>query len=264
MTCEEARELLHAERRGRLAASARAGLDRHLETCEACRRARDEELALDGALAKLPRFRVSPELRRALEEKAAPEAEPASKPRTKAPRARWVLGGAAGALAMAAAIFIVLHFVLAPRGDEMLAREVVNDHLRVLYSEHPIEIESGGIHQVKPWFAGRVDFAPTEVFAGDDEFVLQGGSVGYVIDRKAATFLYRHKLHSISLFVFPADGLPWPSATSAIGRARVHKETQRGFHVMTWRDGDLGYALVSDVNEDELTRLVGKILEPSP
>ena len=29
--------------------------------------------------------------------------------------------------------------------------EAINDHLRVLYSEHPVEIESGGIHQVKPW-----------------------------------------------------------------------------------------------------------------
>ena len=31
---------------------------------------------------------------------------------------------------------------------------------RVLGSQRPLEIESGGIHQVKPWFAGRLDFAP--------------------------------------------------------------------------------------------------------
>jgi hypothetical protein len=33
-----------------------------------------------------------------------------------------------------------------------LVTEVVNDHLRVLSSPHPLDIESGGIHQVKPWF----------------------------------------------------------------------------------------------------------------
>ena len=53
----------------------------------------------------------------------------------------------------------------------------VNDHLRVLASQHPLDIESGGIHQVKPWFEGRLDFAPVVSFLGDEEFPLRGGAV---------------------------------------------------------------------------------------
>ena len=34
---------------------------------------------------------------------------------------------------------------------------------------------------------------------------------------------------------------------------------RRGFHVLTWRQGDLGYALVSDVDERELDVLGRKI-----
>ncbi|WP_248353531.1 hypothetical protein [Anaeromyxobacter oryzae] len=30
----------------------------------------------------------------------------------------------------------------------------------MLASQHPIEIETGGSHQVKPWFEGKLDFAP--------------------------------------------------------------------------------------------------------
>ena len=38
--------------------------------------------------------------------------------------------------------------------DSPMVAEAVNDHLRILYSDHPVEVESGGIHRVKPWVAG--------------------------------------------------------------------------------------------------------------
>jgi len=141
----------------------------------------------------------------------------------------------------------------------MLA-EAVNDHLRVLYSDHPVEVESGGIHQVKPWFAGRLDFAPAVAFGGDDDFPLQGGAVAYFLDRKAATFIFKRRLHVITLFVFRAEGLPWPGiATQPLGGARGTFETSRGFHVVLWRKGDLGYALVSDVDSADLQMLAVKV-----
>jgi anti-sigma factor RsiW len=37
------------------------------------------------------------------------------------------------------------------------------------------------------------------------------------------------------------------------------RETQRGFHVLLWRREDLGYALVSDLDERELGALAEKI-----
>jgi hypothetical protein len=45
-------------------------------------------------------------------------------------------------------------------GTAAMVTETVTDHLRVLSTHHPLDIESGGIHQVRPWFAGRLDFAP--------------------------------------------------------------------------------------------------------
>src|SRR5260370_41320340 len=127
--------------------------------------------------------------------------------------------------------------------------DAVNEHLRVVYSAHPVEIESGGIHQVKPWFTGRLDFAPRVAFTGDDEFPLVGGSVGYFRDRKAAVFVFKHKLHTISLFVFREEGLAWPTKKQVpIGRLSADIQSDRGFSVILWRDGDLGYCLVSDVN----------------
>jgi anti-sigma factor RsiW len=141
--------------------------------------------------------------------------------------------------------------------------EAVNDHLRVLYSQHPLEVENGGIHQVKPWFEGRVDFAPSVRFAGDEDFPLQGGLVGYFLDRKAATFVFKRRLHLITLFEFRAQDLPWPAfAARPVGTSRGVLETSRGFHVLLWSDGDLGYALVSDVAESDLQALGDRIAAP--
>jgi anti-sigma factor RsiW len=158
----------------------------------------------------------------------------------------------------AAALLVVFAWWRARPADTMVA-EAVNDHLRVLYSERPIEVEPG-IHQVKPWFEGRLDFAPVVPFAGDDEFPLQGGAVAWFIDRKAATFVFKRRLHLVTLFVFRADGLPWPAVTPEhVGAAPAVASDSRGFHVLLWRSGDLGYALVSDVDAHDLALLGGKI-----
>jgi anti-sigma factor RsiW len=167
-------------------------------------------------------------------------------------------------MALGAALAVAVIFGWRARApDDALVAEAVNDHLRVLYSEHPLEVESGGIHRVKPWFEGRLDFAPVVEFAGDDDFPLMGGAIAYFIDRKAATFVFKRRLHEITLFVFRAEGLRWPvAAPISIGAEHAALETLRGFHVVLWRQGDLGYALVSDANEDDLRVLAAKVAAP--
>jgi anti-sigma factor RsiW len=160
-------------------------------------------------------------------------------------------------IALVALAFVAIVLLLGRRTNQTapespLVAEAVNDHLRVLYATRPLEIESGGIHQVKPWFEGRVDFAPVVPFDGDADFPLQGGLVAYYIDRKAAAFVYKRNLHLITLFVFPAHDLPWPHDP------RIASDS-RGFHTIVWRTADLGYALVSDVSLPELTTLESKL-----
>jgi anti-sigma factor RsiW len=85
---------------------------------------------------------------------------------------------------------------------------------------------------------------------------LKGGSVGYFRDRKAAVFVYARRLHAISLLVFRADGLSWPvRGLVRIGGREAVVTSERGFNVIVWRRGELGYALVSDVDAGELREL---------
>ena len=141
-----------------------------------------------------------------------------------------------------------------------MVAEAVNDHLRILESQHPLEIESGNFHQVKPWFEGRLDFAPVVPFLGDEEFPLRGGAIGYYLDRKAAVFEYGSRLHAVSLFVFRAEGLPWPArGLESLGKVRAYSGASRGYNTILWREGEFGYAIVSDVDSSVLRKLAVKL-----
>ena len=76
--------------------------------------------------------------------------------------------------------------------------------------------------------------------------------------------MFKRRLHEMSLFVFRADGLPWPAVgLRSIGSVQGTVETSRGFHVAMWRRSGLGYALVSDVSEANLLALGARIATPA-
>jgi anti-sigma factor RsiW len=258
--CPTARRDLLAAVRGRLAPEAQRAFEEHLESCAECRALDLRERALNDALARLPERPAPAALERRL--RASLSEAPAAVPEKRArPRRQpLALAGAALALAFALVVGVSIGSLRGGHDARLLVSEAVNDHLRVLYAQRAVEIESGGIHQVKPWFEGRLDFAPKLDFEGDAEFSLAGGSVGYFIDRKAAVFIFRHRLHVITLFEFRADGLPWPgSANDSAGRRGAALAQARGFQVIAFRDGDLGYAFVSDVDPATLQRFAALV-----
>jgi len=278
--CREMRALAIDYVAGRLDRDARARVEAHLEGCASCRDDIAVETALEDALdRRLPRYHAPAALKQALEARflaapAAGEAPPAlaklvalAPPAVpRAPRARRFIAPvlSAGAAAALTAMLMLSFVPRAPRPDGgALVAEALSDHMRVVASTHPLDVESGGIHQVKPWFTGRIDFAPRVAFSGDNDFPLVGGSLGYVFDRKAAVLVFKRRLHTITLLVFPPDGIAWPAqAPVRVGRLSVVAQSRHGFQVLLWRDGDLGYALVSDIVRPELETLAAKIAGP--
>jgi anti-sigma factor RsiW len=246
VTCAELQPLLRDAARGRLDEGQATAVAAHLGTCAACRAISEEERVLDQRLeAQLPQRPASLALKRRL----AARLPPAFAPTTGTRPRRWML------LALPLGACAALLLVLRPRTDarDPLVDEAISDHLRVVYRDQPVDVESGGPHRVKPWFTGRLDFAVPHVYGGDDEFALIGGAVALFRDRKAALLVYKRQLHTISLLVFPSEGLALPSD----GRVRQ----ARGFQVVLWRDGDLGYALCSDLNGADLQTLARRIAD---
>jgi anti-sigma factor RsiW len=259
MECSDARMLLHDLDRERLSAPVRVQLQAHLAGCPACRQAAEAERVLDGLLGeRLPRHTAPPGLRRRLEGMAG--AVGPGRPARGRDWPRLVAPALAALLALVAGALLVERGAgRQPAALEALADEAVNDHLRVLASQHPLEVESGGAHVVKPWFEGRLDFAPQVHVPETGDLRLRGGAVGYFLDRKAAMIEYSLRLHALTLIVFRADGLRWPEAVPAGGPAGLVASARRGFHVVLWRSSDLGYALVSDVNEPELLEVASSL-----
>jgi anti-sigma factor RsiW len=128
--------------------------------------------------------------------------------------------------------------------------EAVSDHLRVLADPRGLELVSSESHQVKPWFEGRIDFAPEVPLPEVPELRLRGGGVGYFLDRKAAVVAYTLRRHAVTLLAFRPDGLPLLEAGSPLTTTAL-----RGFRVATWRGSGVGYALVSDVAPEEFEAL---------
>ena len=268
MNCDDVRVQLHEYARRRLDPALEDEVRAHVDACTACRSAERAERALDELLEqRLPRYTAPLALKRRLGLRLGTPDAPRRAP------GRWAR---VAAPALAASIALVaggalLQRTATSRGEATaLTSELVNDHLRVLARQHPVDIESGGPHQVKPWFEGKLDFAPVVPAPDRGELRLRGGSVGYVFDRKAAVVVYSLRLHVVTLLVFRAEGLPWPErGARQIGPVSGREMSSRGFNVVLWRDGDLGYALVSDVGARELSGVAGELAaatarEPAP
>jgi anti-sigma factor RsiW len=260
MTCEEARPRLDDARRRRLEVDEHARVEAHLAGCADCAHLQRSELALDEALARLPRPAAPDHLRRRLTGMVAGVASP------PAPEAWSWVPAASPALLAAAVLLVAAGALFSIRGNggedplAALAREAVSDHLRVLVREHPFDVESGAAHQVKPWFEGRLDFAPDVPLGEGTGLVLRGGSVGYFLDRKAAVVAYQLRRHGVTLLVFPADGLEGLGPAEAGGApAAPRASSHRGFQAFFWRSGGLAYALVSDLNPAELAQVASRL-----
>jgi len=256
MTCNGVRDVLLDHVAGRLAAEEDAVVRAHLARCAVCAAAeRDEHELSELLVRKLPRYSAPWVLRRRLERAwlAAPEPRDAPVFRGR----RLVLAAcAAAAVALVSASAGLVAGRRSAGLDEFsgrLAEEAVSDHLRVLRAQQPLEVASGGVHQVKPWFEGRLDFAPPVPAPEIPELRLEGGSVGWFLDRDAAVLAYRLRLHRVTLLVFRSAGLAWPRASEA-----PTLRSLRGFHAALWRSGELGYALVSDVDPAQFRELAAR------
>jgi anti-sigma factor RsiW len=107
---------------------------------------------------------------------------------------------------------------------------------------------------VKPWFDGRLTFAPEVTDLGAEGFPLVGGRIDVVGLEAVPVLVYRAGKHLISVTEIPAEG----NAGSAIGRNSVH-----GFETRSWRKEGIIFWIVSDASDEALDSFV-KLLSQTP
>jgi anti-sigma factor RsiW len=236
--CPDKNHLLHAHFDGELDAINTESFEAHLKTCPGCASALAELQALRGRLAAPGLRTPAPEALRARIERAiAAEAAPPRRPAGVLP---WTLSGGFAALAATFAIVAMLP------SQMQLADELVSDHVRSTLATHLVDVETSDRHTVKPWFNGRIDFAPPVVDLAAQGFPLVGGRVDYLDGRVVAALVYRRNKHVINVFIRPEpQGLMRPAP------ARPHD----GYNLLRWTQGGLEFWAVSDVEAGDLRAL---------
>jgi anti-sigma factor RsiW len=131
-----------------------------------------------------------------------------------------------------------------PEGASTARHDVVAAHVRSLLQDSPIQVPSSDTHTVRPWFNGRVEFVPPVKDLGAEGFTLVGGRLDYVDGHRVATIVYRRRLHTISVFV-------WPETSAQTG-ARAQVE---GLNVLSWTKDGMVWWAVSDLDSAELREL---------
>jgi anti-sigma factor RsiW len=99
---------------------------------------------------------------------------------------------------------------------------------------------------VKPWFLGKLDYAPPVQDLAAMGFPLDGGRLAKIDGRTVAVLVYQRRLHPITVFVWPEGDAP-----SAAAGAR----NLRGFNVRHWTSGGMAFWAVTDANPSDLEEL---------
>ena len=150
------------------------------------------------------------------------------------------------AAALAVAVLIVWNLapgLRRPGAEQFLATQLVASHVRSLMVDHLTDVASSDQHTVKPWFDGKLDFAPSVVNPASDGFPLVGGRLDYLNNRPVAALVYQRRKHFINVFIWPVE----------TGDARATKAIRRqGYQLLHWVDRDLNYWAVSDASEQRV------------
>jgi anti-sigma factor RsiW len=248
VSCELTSSVLHGYIDGELDAARAADFEHHLLSCPQCVAALEAQEKLRATIRQASLYERAPAaLGRKMESQigALVPATLTSIPARVRPR-NWQW------LAVAAVLFLAvfLSWRLIPGlggtpGQIQLASAIVDAHLRSLQPGHLEDVISTDQHTVKPWFDGKIDFAPPVRDLTSDGFPLQGGRLDVVHGRTVAVLVYARRKHVINVFI-------WPVAEPDLD---PRSGSQLGYNWVDWRKNGMELCAVSDVNPADLDAL---------
>ncbi len=246
MSHDEIRELLDAYVDDELDLISAREIEQHLRDCDGCRSMQQQVRGLREALATAaPAYHAPAHLRRSIRAALPQEANTAES--VFPPWLTFATGAVCAALLLA---FLFFQFTRTSRGNA-IADEVVANHVRSLLATHLVDVASSDQHTVKPWFDGKVDFAPDVHDFSMSGFPLVGGRLDYLEGKTVVALVYQRNKHPINVFIVPGSA---GNDTSPL------LSTRRGYNVLTWTHREMKYWAVSDLNQTELRELVALLM----
>lgn len=233
--------LVQADFDGELDAAQAAALAAHRAECTICQAATESLGRVRQALREqAPYHRAPDSLRARLTAQAAPR------------RVTFVRAGgwrrAAGAFVAGGAIAAAIMLTIVPSGPPGLPEQVLAGHLRALEPGHLVDVVSTDQHTVKPWFDGKLDYAPPVKNLAAEGFPLEGGRLDYLAGRRVAAMVYDRAKHVIDLYAWPEAGAD----------AAPSVQDRDGYTLIRWRQNGMGLCAVSDVERTQLAEFVSR------
>ena len=247
MSCELNQSVLHGYLDGELDAARAADFEHHLLSCPECVAALETQEAMRASIQRADLYERAPAaLRGKLHAQLAPSASTPIAANTGFRQVSWRWLAVAATLLLAAALAWKFFPVLS--GDSSrsaYAAAIVDAHLRSLQPGHLEDVVSTDQHTVKPWFDGKIDFAPPVRDFASDGFPLQGGRLDVVRGRTVAVLVYGRRKHVVNVFIWPTKG----------SDSRAQAGSQLGYNWVDWRKDGMELCAVSDVNPSDLDTL---------
>jgi anti-sigma factor RsiW len=231
--------LLHPYVDGELDVLTTRETEKHLRGCADCQGVERAIRALREAVtSSQPAYRVPSRLRRNI--RAALRREAKSTQKIFSPWLIFATGAACALIILAAALF-----QSRMSRNNTIVDEVIANHVRSLLATHLVDVASSDRHTVKPWFDGKIDFAPDVRDLTRDGFPMIGGRLDYLDGKTVAALVYQRNKHPINVFIMPATGNADTLPSDV---------TRRGYNVLSWTHHEMKYWAVSDLNQTELRR----------
>ena len=253
MSCQITQESIHAYVDGELDLARSLEIEQHMQECQVCATAYRNQIALrsafkDGSLYHYAPPKLEKRIRASLRREAKSEIG------RRSLGLRWLPVGISLAFVLLMA-FVIWRAVpgLRRSGDEIVAQEIVSNHVRSLQLEgHRTDVISSDQHTVKPWFDGKLDFAPPVKDLSGQEFPLLGGRLEYLNNRTVAALFYGRRKHFINLFIWPSE------QAGATGEMTTQRQ---GYNLIHWTSSGMNYWAISDLNGVELHEFVQLVKE---
>jgi len=244
VACESNELLLQGYLDGELDVVRAIEFEEHLKVCADCAAQLHEQQDLRDALRASSLYERAPGSLRTRIRAGLPSAGGISMQRRRA--FQWL----AAAAAIAITFFVgtkVIQNVGGQRQTDLVAEEIVASHIRSLQPGHLFDVQSTDQHTVKPWFDGRLDFAPPVVNLAPAGFPLVGGRLDYAAGRPVAALVYQRRLHYINVLI-------WPQAQEQ--NAPPASQVREGYNILHWTKDGMTFWAISDVATDDLQTFV--------
>ena len=209
MNCQETQHWLSAYCDGELPMPLTLEVEQHFGGCQTCAQMRDN-VALMSKRLRAAAFTAPESLKQRVRAAVPPQAQAA---RAVRPNSRWWTGVAAAAALVIAAFVVQTHDRV--KDERLLLSEVIDSHIRSLIGNHLVDVASSDKHTVRPWFEGKVDFAPAVPDLSAHGFTTIGGRLEYINGHTAAALVYQCRKHFISLMRLRGSRLRLFSAATA-------------------------------------------------